>query len=138
MAAMTPERELRVLIDDVCVAMRRDVGRSLGAMGLRRTDWAVLRFLDQAREAQTEVDVNAIAAASEMGPGETRDTLSLLGDRGLIRRDGYRSWILTALGQRLIAPLNELEDAVAVQATSGLTSAELEQLLGLLRRLSDN
>lgn len=119
----------------------RDVERvadaDIAALGLCRTDFAVLELLFNRGPAR----VNVIAESVMVTSGSMTSAIDRLEERGLVRRaadarDGRARVVeLTAAGRELIGPAYADHSAAMERAFVALDEAERETLLRLLLKL---
>lgn len=105
--------------------------------GLRTVDFSVLSLLN----ANPNITQKRLAHAINLSPPNLAILLDRLEERGLVMRQRNpldkrsQTLILTSEGARLCAKAEKTASQLEQEATSMLSSAEREQLLGLLQKI---
>ena len=128
------------LISDVSRLMRRRFDERARLIGVTRTQWRVLKFLQRGEG----INQGGLADLLEVEPITLCRMIDRLEEAGLVerRRDpaDRRAWqiFLTERARPLLEELGHLAEAMLGSALQGVSPAEYDAVMATLRRIHSN
>src|ERR1700712_898630 len=136
-ARMTSQQETGRLLKRAQYRNHRAADRALAALGTTLVQWDALRAISESPDSSAH-DLAIVTFQSDQAFGTLANRLEA---QGLIARTSGRGrrveHALTAEGARMLKAGQKVTAGVSERAFSGLTSAEVEQLRGLLERVGE-
>lgn len=134
------KESIAFLISDVSRLMRRRFDERARAIGVTRTQWRVLKFLQRGEG----VNQGGLAEMLEVEPITACRMIDRLEEAGLVerRRDptDRRAWqiFLTDRARPLLDELGLLADALLESALAGITPSDHDVVMATLERIQRN
>jgi DNA-binding MarR family transcriptional regulator len=134
------KESIAFLISDVSRLMRRRFDERARAIGVTRTQWRVLKFLQRGEG----INQGGLAEMLEVEPITACRMIDRLEEAGLVerRRDpaDRRAWqiFLTARARPLLDELGHLADEMLGSALAGITHADHDVVMAVLQRIQTN
>lgn len=134
------KESIAFLISDVSRLMRRRFDERARAIGVTRTQWRVLKFLQRGEG----INQGGLAEMLEVEPITACRMIDRLEEAGLVerRRDpsDRRAWqiFLTERARPLLDDLGHLADELLASALIGITPADHEIVMTTLQRIQTN